>query len=187
MTTSIIIQENKPVNALFNSSSMTKNNKFRCIFVHLLDKQITMKKTIAIFLITFCGFFSAIAQENTLGIRLTSGAEISYQRLLNEKNRLELNFGWGWNTTALTGFYQWVNPLTEGLKWYIGPGASLGFYNNNGKNGTNIGIGGTIGIEYNFDIPLQLSLDWRPMLNFGGSYDSNYGSTNIGLGIRYRF
>jgi opacity protein-like surface antigen len=142
-----------------------------------------MKKTIAIFLVAFCGYFTAMAQDNALGVRLTGGAEVSYQRTLNDVNRLEFNLGWGWNTTTLTGYYHWLFPITDGLKWYVGPGAGLGIF----QSSTNLGVGGTIGIEYNFDIPLQLSLDWRPMFNFGSSHDNNYSSSNVGLGIRYRF
>ena len=142
-----------------------------------------MKKTVINFLVSFCAVTFANAQDNALGVRLTSGAEVSYQRSLSDANRLEFNLGWGWNTTSLTGFYQWVNPITEGFKWYIGPGAGIGLFNSN----TVIGVGGTIGIEYNFAIPLQLSLDWRPLFSFGNSHDSNYGSANVGLGIRYKF
>jgi len=142
-----------------------------------------MKKTIAIFLVSFCVGAFANAQENALGVRLTNGAEVSYQRSLNDANRLEFNLGWSWNTTALTGYYQWVNPITEGFKWFIGPGAGLGFFNSNAV----IGVGGTLGIEYNFEVPLQLSLDWHPMLNFGNAHDGNYSSANVGLSIRYKF
>ena len=44
---------------------------------------------------------------------------------------------------------------------------------------------GDIGIEYNFDIPLQLSLDFRPELGFGNYSDDL--DFDIALGIRYRF
>jgi hypothetical protein len=142
-----------------------------------------MKKTIAIFLVSFCVAAFANAQDNALGVRLTNGAEVSYQRSLNDVNRLEFNLGWGWNTTSLSGFYHWVNPITEGFKWFIGPGAALGLFHSN----TVVGLGGVVGIEYNFEVPLQLSLDWRPMLNFGNAHDGNYGSANVGLGIRYKF
>jgi opacity protein-like surface antigen len=145
-----------------------------------------MKKIAIIMVAVFAVAAFAKAQDNALGIRLTGGAEVSYQRMLSQTNRLEFNLGWGWNTSALSGFYQWVNPITNGLKWYIGPGASLGFYSHNGESGSSIGVGGTIGLEYNFDFPLQLSLDWRPIINFG-TYDSQFGSNNVGLGIRYRF
>jgi opacity protein-like surface antigen len=147
-----------------------------------------MKKIAIIVLVTFATVSLANAQkeENALGVRLTGGAEVSYQRYVSDGNRLEFDLGWGWNTAALSGFYQWVNPITEGLKWYIGPGVSLGSYSNNGNSGVNLGVGGTIGLEYNFDFPLQLSLDWRPLIYFG-TYDNQFGASNVGLGIRYRF
>ena len=37
-----------------------------------------------------------------------------------------------------------------------------------------------------FDIPLQLSLDFRPELYFNDGIEDDFGP-NIGLGIRYRF
>ena len=73
----------------------------------------------------------------------------------------------------------------------------------------NIGVDGRIGVEYNFWFPLQLSLDWRPVIGPEIDWyntvtttdghtvrDNNTGvgfSTNgiyagaISLGIRYKF
>ena len=145
-----------------------------------------MKKFMMAAVMALCVASFARGQENALGLRFTGGTEVSYQRTLSEFNRLEFDLGWAWNTSALSGFYQWDYHITNGLKWYIGPGASLGFYSKNSVSGTSIGVGGIIGLEYNFDIPIQVSLDWRPIINFG-TYDSQFGSTNVGLGIRYRF
>ena len=44
---------------------------------------------------------------------------------------------------------------------------------------------GDIGIEYNFDIPLLLSLDFRPEFGFGDYNDDL--DLDIALGIRYQF
>jgi hypothetical protein len=50
---------------------------------------------------------------------------------------------------------------------------------------------GDVGIEYNFDIPLQLALDFRPELYFGDNRKDfdNYDSfgPDIALSIRYRW
>jgi hypothetical protein len=43
-----------------------------------------------------------------------------------------------------------------------------------------------IGIEYNFDIPLLISLDFRPEFGGNGYYKNNYGS-DIALGLKYQF
>ena len=47
---------------------------------------------------------------------------------------------------------------------------------------------GDIGIEYNFDIPLLISLDFRPEIGFGDDiYNNNDLDFDIALGVRYKF
>lgn len=152
----------------------------------------------------FVGFtFSANAQEiskNALGLRLGSndgiGAEISYQRGLSNSNRLEFDLGLRnseeEDAFKIVGLYQWVWTIENRFQWYAGLGAGLGTWSNNdGKHdyddGSFLLMAGNIGIEYNFDIPLLLSLDFRPELYFGNNYrNDNYGS-DIALSIRYQF
>ena len=136
--------------------------------------------------------------ENALGLRLGSndgfGSEISYQRELASNNRLELDLGWrsSHNISAikLTGLYQWVWNIDQGFNWYAGIGGGLGNWNTDvggyKDSGTFVYAAGDIGIEYNFDIPLQLSLDLRPEFGGNGYYENNYGS-DIALGLRYKF
>jgi hypothetical protein len=141
-----------------------------------------------------------MAQEDNkaIGLRLGSGfgggAEISYQQPLSKDNRMELGLGlnsWGF---GLNGVYQWVwdlSDLADGFNWYAGVGAGIGSYNFNYAINTHspsdfsIGVLGQIGIEYRFEIPLTLSLDYRPGIylvpSFNGSYDG------ICIGARYRF
>jgi hypothetical protein len=136
--------------------------------------------------------------ENALGLRLGSnngfGSEISYQRKLSSNNRLELDLGWrsshSINATKLTGLYQWVWNIDQEFNWYAGFGGGLGSWNTantvNKDSGTFLYVAGTIGIEYNFDIPLQISLDLRPEIGGNGYYENNFG-TDLALGIRYKF
>jgi hypothetical protein len=133
---------------------------------------------------------------NALGLRLGDsdgfGAEISYQRGLSDNNRLELDLGWrsgnSYDGFKLTGLYQWVWNIDGGFNWYAGAGGGLGSYNfddNDFDDETFFFVAGDIGIEYDFDIPLILSLDFRPEIGF-----SNYNDDvnfDIGLGIRYQF
>ena len=156
--------------------------------------------------ITLLGFaFSSNAQEiskNALGLRLGDsdgfGAEISYQRALGDNNRLELDLGWrdgkNYDGFKLAGLYQWVFPLEGNFNWYVGAGGGLGSFSVDNPGGGNdfddtfFFLAGDIGIEYNFDIPLLLSLDFRPELGFGDdSYDNNDLDFDIALGIRYQF
>ncbi|MES2411192.1 MAG: hypothetical protein V4535_07075 [Bacteroidota bacterium] len=153
--------------------------------------------------------FSAQAQDiskNALGLRIGDndgfGGEISYQRGLGDNNRLELDLGWrnskNVDAIKLVGLYQWVWNIDGGFNWYAGVGAGIGSWSYNGPGdpdpdgGTFLLAAGDIGIEYNFkEVPIQLSLDFRPELYFGDNrsefddYD-NFGP-DIALGIRYRF
>jgi hypothetical protein len=45
---------------------------------------------------------------------------------------------------------------------------------------------GNIGIEYDFDIPLLISLDFRPEFGGNGYYENNYGS-DVALALKYQF
>lgn len=55
----------------------------------------------------------------------------------------------------------------------------------NDFNDTFVFAAGDIGIEYSFDIPLMLSLDFRPEIGFGDdNYKNNDLDFDIALGIR---
>jgi hemolysin activation/secretion protein len=158
-----------------------------------------MKKLILTSFTIFAGFAFMNAQEiadNAIGLRLGDsdgfGAEISYQRALGDNNRLEADLGWrsgnGYDGFKLTGLYQWVWELDGNFNWYAGAGGGFGSYsfdNNTLDDETFFFLAGDIGIEYNFDIPLLISLDFRPELGFGDFRDDL--DFDIALGIRYQF
>ena len=167
-----------------------------------------MKKIILSAIMLMGLAFSAQAQDiskNALGLRLGDndgfGGEVSYQRGLGDNNRLELDLGWrnrsnfnnnGYDSDAikLAGLYQWVWNIDSGFNWYAGVGGGLGSYSyedNNGSNNDTFAFAAAdIGLEYNFDIPLLISLDFRPEFGGNGYYKNNYGS-DIALGVRYQF
>jgi hypothetical protein len=146
---------------------------------------------------------SAVSQaqeisENAIGLRLGGGdgysTEVNYQRALGAGNRLEFGLGFLDNDNVdgfqLSGIYQWVWNIDGGFNWYAGPGAGLatvqfdnGFVESDTE--TSIFLAGQVGIEYNFDIPLLLSLDTRPVIDFGDVRDDL--EFDIALGIRYQF
>lgn len=148
-----------------------------------------MKKFILTLAVIACTFSIAKAQDNAIGVRFGYGIELSYQRMLHANNRLELDLGLsGFSRDFnLAGVYQWVWDLgvAPGFNWYAGVGATLGLWDKN----FGLGINGNIGIEYNFNIPLAISLDWRPGLYYINKADPNFQFqwTGIALGIRYKF
>ncbi|PWA04086.1 hypothetical protein [Flavobacterium psychrotolerans] len=168
-----------------------------------------MKKIILSAIMIIGLAFSTQAQEiskNALGLRFGDnngfGGEISYQRKLSRDNRLELDLGWrnrsnfnnnGFDDNAikLTGLYQWVWNIDGGFNWYAGVGGGVGSYGYDYKGYSyheNFAFAaGDIGIEYGFkEVPILLSLDFRPEFGGGGYYNNHYGS-DVALGIRFRF
>lgn len=130
--------------------------------------------------------------NNALGIRAgygtAFGAELSYQTYLGNINRVELDLGarlyTDYSALSLAAIYQWHWFLAGGFGFYIGPGAEAFLSDHT----FGIGVGGQIGIDYQFNAPFQISLDWRPIYDFVGHVPGdnrfNYGGA---LGIRYAF
>lgn len=143
----------------------------------------------------------ALIAENAIGLRLGDsdgfGTEVSYQRAVgSNNNRIELDLGIRSNrdfdAIRLTGLYHWVWNIDGGFNWYVGPGAGLASidfdndrFGRDFDNETYAYIAGNIGLEYNFDFPLLLSLDFRPELGFGDFNDDV--DFDIALGVRYQF
>jgi len=138
--------------------------------------------------------------EHTLGLRLGDsdgfGAEISYQKSIGRYNRAEFNLGVRnsreFNAFKLTGVYQWVHNLDGGFNWYYGVGGGIGnvdFENvSNDNDGLFVFAAGNLGIEYDFDIPLLISIDIRPeigLIGFDG-FDNDF-LFDFALGLRYQF
>lgn len=158
-----------------------------------------MKKIlfISIFALMFSMFASAQVNPNAIGLRFgggsLGGAEVSYQKGLGS-NRLELDFGWGGNSNHsrmyLSGIFHWNWNIVEGLNWYVGPGASIGYYQiKNGNDYLGVAVGGQIGLEYDFNslgAPILLSLDSRPMFDLLGDYKYPFW-WGVALAVRYTF
>ena len=137
--------------------------------------------------------------DNAIGLRLGDndgfGTEVNYQRALGENNRLEAGLGWrsSNDVTAIkaTALFQWIWVLDGNFNWYVGAGGGVGNvdfdddFPGDPDSETFLFAAGDIGIEYNFDIPLLLSLDFRPELGFGDYSDDL--DFDIALGIRYQF
>jgi len=132
---------------------------------------------------------AAQGYTNALGVKFWDGGGISFKHFFNEKNAGEL-IGYFWNQgMRITGLFEIHGDITgaAGLRWYIGPGAHLGFYNSKYYGGgTIIGVDGVLGLDYKFNAaPINLSLDWQPTIEFGDGRGF-YGGWG-GFAIRYTF
>jgi len=168
-----------------------------------------MKKIIVI-AITICflasyNFVSAqeesvpdnVNYKTAIGIRLSSSPaiqsnSISLKHFINESTAIEGLFSFG-DPLTLGALLEFHRPFsTPGLQWLYGAGGYFG----TGKeyspekardiNKTYFGAQGIVGIDYKFgNIPLNLSLDWKPELNL--IQDINFEPGAVGFTARFTF
>ncbi len=150
-----------------------------------------MKKNLLLAaLFVVMGSVAAFAGPRAIGGRLGSGVEFSYEHGLNSGNMVSLDAGVvGFHGLEVAATHDWIFNISAWDKkgswnWYAGVGAGVGAYDLFYRNLTNyyyVGVAGRIGAEYNFWFPLQLSLDWRPIV---GPHFYNNGSENV-VGFNY--
>lgn len=192
-----------------------------------------MKKSILLVAImAMFGVATAVAQPRAIGGQLGNGITFSYEHTLgNNFVSADLSFpGWfinGFGVEAVAT-YNWLNPfgvdfpsVSQGdWNWYMGPGlaigdhvdaysyTALGYKYIHAENDFYLGVAGRFGVEYNFWFPLQLSVEWRPIIGpdiYSTSSvcvdDPSYSSSTSGvrfyheglywsafmLGVRYKF
>ncbi|MBI1341850.1 MAG: hypothetical protein GC171_02825 [Terrimonas sp.] len=149
-----------------------------------------MKKFVITFLTGILLVTASHAQDykTGLGIRLSSAGAVvnnavTFKFFLNEKSAIEAMFAFG-DPTALGALYEVHKPInnTQGLKWFYGAGGYIGF----SKPDPLVGAQGIVGLDYKFqNLPLNLSLDWKPELNIIS--DINFEPSALGLSIRFTF
>jgi hypothetical protein len=111
------------------------------------------------------------------------------KHFLNSKTAIEGSIGGGTNTLWLQGLYELNFSLEQGLNWYAGGGANVGFYSfkntftNERTSNMILGLNGIVGIEYTFeDFPLNVALDTGPNLRIINSFGFGWGA---GIAVRY--
>lgn len=151
--------------------------------------------------ITLFVFFSSQGQSKSpnsssyktaLGVKVWDGAGVTLKHFFEGNNAGEF-IAYFWNRGfRFTGLYEIHGNFADasGLKWYVGPGAHVGFYDyynnhNDHVDGVFIGIDGVLGLDYKFNgAPINISIDWQPSFEFGEYVGfAHWG----GLGIRYTF
>lgn len=144
-----------------------------------------MKKLFVIVVLALGLAASANAQSKAIGIRGGLGGELSYEHYMGGSNFLEADLGLWNHCIHAVGIYNFSLLEDGGFGIYAGPGVSVGMWNGTEEySGLALGVVGQLGFEYNFNIPLNISLDWRPAFNFG---DAGFYGRGIALGIRYKF
>ena len=144
-----------------------------------------MKKVIAIIVATLAFASVASAQSRALGIRATYGGELSYQHTMGAASFLEADLGFAVNNgIVFTGIYDFILGQSGGFSVYAGPGAQVCLWNTPDYSGLGLGVAGQLGVEYMFQAPVAVSLDWRPRFDF---INGGFGYSSVALSLRYVF
>lgn len=154
-----------------------------------------MKKTLIFVSLIFllAGAKAQSTYDRAIGIKFPGGFAITYKQFLNDTHNVEgeaMFFDHGFRAVALYEFNFDIEGV-EGLRWFVGPGVHVGFWNNKYQKSENVnsagfGIDGILGLDYKIaKLPVNVSLDWQPALDLIGSSSATaaYG----GIGVRYTF
>lgn len=145
-------------------------------------------KRIVGFMILICGF-SLASHAQELGLRFGDvvGGNVAIDGVFStsEISRIHGDLSFGDNGVGIEALWDFsYRPLEvdiPGFYWYAGVGPSLYFH-----DPVWVGAAGEIGIDYRFeDVPVSLSLDWRPTLRIVENTDMLFGL--FGLNVRYVF
>jgi hypothetical protein len=140
---------------------------------------------------------SAQAYKTALGVRLSSSNamqnnSISIKQFISDKMAIEGLFTFG-DPLALGALIELQKPLSPaGLSYFYGAGGYVSFVKKvnvaSSKTSTdpNFGVQGIVGLDYKFNnIPLNISLDWKPELNIVS--DINFEPAAIVFSARFTF
>lgn len=161
--------------------------------------------------------FSLNAQapyKHSIGGTVGTMAAFSYKTFPIDNFAIDLNAGYKWtagavqagtlfpNTVEINPNFEFELPTKHGgLHWLVGGGISMGYcwhvagINQDWSKGIyassslgKFGVNAIAGIEYKFDVPLTLQVDFRP--GYGmlfNNYSLSYFDWALCLGIRYVF
>lgn len=131
---------------------------------------------------------SSYAQyRHQAGVRLGSADQVvstgfTYRYHFNNGKAVEaiLNLR---DPISLGALYEVFKPINAvpNLQWFYGGGAYIGF-----KGADNLGIAGIAGLDYQFnEVPINLSIDWKPELNFIQSV--RFRASTVAVSVRFSF
>lgn len=126
--------------------------------------------------------------QHQAGVRLGSidqalSTGFTYRYFLNEKIAVEGILNLRSNAIGMGALYERFNSIhaVEGLQWFYGAGAYVGFQGNN-----NLGITGIAGMDYTFkEVPVNLSVDWKPELNIIDNVA--FRASTVAVSVRFVF
>ncbi len=160
-----------------------------------------IQKIIAVVILAFALSTSTVAQrgmlDNHVGVRFGLGTGVTFQHLFTDHRGVEFIALGRYGGLNLTGLYEFHQQFFDvrGFKWYIGGGGHVGIYSSRARyfesetgNSMTLGVDGIAGLEYFMhDMPLQISVDWKPAFNLISTAQLFNEWDSGAISIRYRF
>jgi hypothetical protein len=164
-----------------------------CHIIALPFKNRYMKPIVLLAFLTAAFTYKASAQVETaepgyrfaLGVRLSNSTptlnnSITGKYFVTDRSAVEglISFGSRFGVGGLLEIHKPMN--VEGLRWFYGAGAYVGFEGSD----TYLGPTGVLGLDYKFpNVPINLSLDWKPELDI--IPDINFVPDAFALSVRF--
>lgn len=148
----------------------------------------------ALLMAAFTTSIHAQGYNTALGLRLGYDSGLTLKHFFRPASAGEFILAASSHHFALTGLYEYQQPIpgAPGLDWFVGIGAHIGSYNDHHHHhhhhddGFLLGADLIGGIEYLFPrAPFNISLDWKPSINFIN--DNDYWYSGFALSLRYTF
>ena len=153
-----------------------------------------IKKSITALIVMMCcsGYAWSQQGQTDFGLRLGTDPGITVKYFLRPAGAVEGILHTGYRGLLITGLYEWHKGIgtsdAPGLKLYGGVGGHYGIFRSyhyyyKGPhsdvvyvyNRPSLGVDGIIGLEYDFTgVPLNLSLDMKPAVDFYSGYGYTY-------------
>lgn len=148
-----------------------------------------MKRVFFVFALLLIGGFVSLQAQTEIGVRfgnVTGGnAAVDGVFSVGQFSRVHANVSFGgnnkWGTDlGIDALWDFIYRPIEGeaFNWYVGAGPFIGL-----GNKFSLGAVGEIGIEYRFNIPLSLSIDYRPAFRLIDTTEFDAGG--FGFNVRY--
>ncbi|MEO9803176.1 MAG: hypothetical protein ABJF04_08020 [Reichenbachiella sp.] len=164
---------------------------------------------IAILLVVSFGQIQAQQYDRSAGIRLGGSSGLTFKKFIVDEQAIELIISNQKNGIQLTGMFLMHQPMhvsfNENFYFYYGVGGHVGveehdnldkILSNNDptmflyeeKSYLTLGIDGMIGIEYRMlSVPITLSIDSKPYLNYVGLRKVKADFWDASIAIKYVF
>ena len=147
----------------------------------------SFRKLLSLIVVIWASSLSISAQpyEHSVGVRAGYSSGISYKGFFRHRMAaVEASLLYNRHGFSINALYEYHLEPTRNkrLLVYLGGGAFGGGWDEE----LSLGIAGVAGIEYTLrDLPLNFSLDWKPMLNLYRNFQEDL--VDFGVSVRYRF